>query len=31
MLDIDDKKELSVKIDREDKKYVSIDIHRIQL
>lgn len=31
MLDIDDKKELSVKIDREDKKYLSVEIRKIQL
>ncbi len=31
MLDIDDKRELSVKIDREDKKYLSIEIRKIQL
>lgn len=31
MLDIDNKIELSVKIDREDKKYLSIDVRRIQL
>lgn len=31
MLDISDKKELAVKIDREDKKYLSIDIRRVQL
>ncbi|MDR0286996.1 MAG: hypothetical protein LBI03_04715, partial [Clostridiales bacterium] len=31
LLDIDDKKELSVKIDREDKKYLSIEINKIQL
>ncbi|WP_449241253.1 Druantia anti-phage system protein DruA [Desulfoscipio gibsoniae] len=31
MLDIDDKKELSVKIDREDKKYLSVKVHKIQL
>lgn len=30
MLDIDDKKELSVKIDREDKKYLSVEIRKIQ-
>ena len=29
--DIDNKIELSVKIDREDKKYLSIDVRRIQL
>jgi energy-coupling factor transporter ATP-binding protein EcfA2 len=31
LLDIDDKRELSVKIDREDKKYLSIKVSRIQL
>jgi len=31
MLDIDNKIELSVKIDREDKKYLSIDVQRVQL
>lgn len=31
MLDIDDKNELSVKIDREDKKYLAVDSHKIQL
>jgi hypothetical protein len=30
MLDIDDKNELSVKIDREDKKYLSVEICKIQ-
>jgi hypothetical protein len=31
LLDIDDKRELSVKIDREDKKYLSIKISKMQL
>jgi hypothetical protein len=31
LFDIDDKRELSVKIDREDKKYLSIEIRKIQM